>query len=175
MSHHTEDLVSVEAICAMGFKQESALAAINTNPATLDEAVSWIISSGIEEDGDFSEPMESMKMVLVVRTDLSMSPGKVAAQCVHAALGAVRDSSIRNANSLQYWEETGEATICLKCDSESEMKALEEAAIALSLVTYIVCDAGRTEVAAGSQTVLAIGPYFISKIDQVTKHLKLYR
>lgn len=32
---------------------------------------------------------EACKLVLIVRTDLRMSTGKVAAQCVHAALGVL--------------------------------------------------------------------------------------
>ena len=36
-----------------------------------------------------SSVVEPLKLVLVVRTDLRMSTGKVAAQCVHAALGVL--------------------------------------------------------------------------------------
>jgi PTH2 family peptidyl-tRNA hydrolase len=43
----------------------------------------------------------------------------------------------------------------------------------MGLAAYIVCDAGRTQIAAGSQTVLAIGPAPKSQIDQVTGHLPL--
>jgi hypothetical protein len=33
---------------------------------------------------------DDLKLVLLVRNDLGMSPGKIAAQCCHAALGAQR-------------------------------------------------------------------------------------
>ena len=46
-------------------------------------------------------------------------------------------------------------------------------ASSLGMPTYIVCDAGRTQIAAGSQTVLAIGPAPKSLVDQVTGHLRL--
>ena len=38
---------------------------------------------------------------------------------------------------------------------------------------FTVEDAGRTQIAAGSQTVLAIGPAPVKIIDQITSHLKL--
>jgi hypothetical protein len=51
-------------------------------------------------------------MVLVVRKDLGMSPGKIAAQCVHAALGAYREaSSASNGPALDgvaMWESQGQ-------------------------------------------------------------------
>lgn len=50
---------------------------------------------------------------------------------------------------------------------------LEEVARATGLVTYIVVDAGKTQISAGSKTVLAIGPDTIEKIDSVAKHLRL--
>jgi PTH2 family peptidyl-tRNA hydrolase len=52
-------------------------------------------------------------------------------------------------------------------------EALEAAAEQASLPCYLVHDAGRTQIPAGSQTVLAIGPAPKSKIDQLTGHLKL--
>eukprot|EP00983_Pelagomonas_calceolata_P123406 1161001-Pelagomonas_calceolata.AAC.4 len=50
---------------------------------------------------------------------------------------------------------------------------LAEKATAAGLPAYIVCDAGRTQIAAGSQTVLAVGPAPKSAVDAVTGHLKL--
>ena len=38
----------------------------------------------------------------------------------------------------------------------------------LGLVSYVVADAGRTQIAAGSHTVLAVGPAPGSVVDQVT-------
>jgi peptidyl-tRNA hydrolase len=52
-------------------------------------------------------------------------------------------------------------------------EALERKAAAAGMPTYIVCDAGRTQIPAGSQTVLAIGPAPKSLVDSVTGHLKL--
>lgn len=63
---------------------------------------------------------------------------------------------------------------CLpQVSDESEMAALEAKAAAGGIPTYIVHDAGRTQIAAGSQTVLAIGPAPKSQLDTVTGHLKL--
>lgn len=42
------------------------------------------------------------------------------------------------------------------------------------LVAVSIFDAGRTQIAAGSRTVLAIGPALCSDIDKLTGHLKLY-
>ena len=50
---------------------------------------------------------------------------------------------------------------------------LSAAAANSGLMTYLVVDAGRTQIAAGSKTVLAIGPALKSQIDAVTGHLKL--
>ena len=46
-------------------------------------------------------------------------------------------------------------------------------ALQRGLPAYIVHDAGRTQIAAGSQTVLAIGPGPKSVVDTVTGHLSL--
>lgn len=40
--------------------------------------------------------------------------------------------------------------------------------------THVVCDAGKTQIAAGSRTVLALGPAPIEEIDKIASHLKLY-
>ena len=58
--------------------------------------------------------------------------------------------------------------------SEDELLMLQAAAMSLSLTAKMIHDAGRTQIAAGSATVLGIGPGPKSVIDQVTGSLKLY-
>jgi len=64
--------------------------------------------------------------------------------------------------------------VTLQAKSEDEILMLQAAAMSLSLTAKIVHDAGRTQIAAGSATVLGIGPGPKSVIDRVTGNLKLY-
>eukprot|EP01120_Amphizonella_sp_Union-15-10_P009694 TRINITY_DN3737_c0_g3_i2.p1 TRINITY_DN3737_c0_g3~~TRINITY_DN3737_c0_g3_i2.p1 ORF type:complete len:183 (-),score=44.39 TRINITY_DN3737_c0_g3_i2:77-625(-) len=128
-------------------------------------------SDSSEEDG---EPTENYKLVLVVRNDLKMEKGKVAAQCSHATLGAYKICIKKFRENLKKWEKSGQAKIVLRVETESAMNALEESAKAAALPTHVVVDAGRTQIASGSRTVLAIGPAEAKSIDQVTGKLKLY-
>ena len=52
--------------------------------------------------------------------------------------------------------------------------AIKKAAEESGISTSVIMDAGRTQIAAGSRTVLALGPAPIAKIDAVAGHLKLY-
>ncbi|KAJ9086635.1 hypothetical protein DSO57_1001917 [Entomophthora muscae] len=117
---------------------------------------------------------ESCKLVLVIRTDLGMTKGKVAAQCCHATLACYKAAARSQAQYLDKWEYEGQAKITLKCNSEEEMLELQEKARAAGLIGRSIQDAGRTQIAAGSRTVLGIGPGPISLINEVTGHLKLY-
>ncbi|RHX96961.1 hypothetical protein DYB28_009041 [Aphanomyces astaci] len=116
---------------------------------------------------------EPHKMVLVVRNDLKMGKGKVAAQCGHATLGAYKRAVKRTPHAIECWETLGQAKVALKVESEEEMLELAGRAKELGLVHYIVVDAGRTQIAPDSKTVLAVGPASIGAIDKLTKHLKL--
>ena len=121
-----------------------------------------------DEDEDEDDDGEEHKMVLCVRTDLKMQRGKVAAQCGHAVLGAYREARRRGRSgkedqevcreALRQWSRQGQAKIALAIPDEATMMDLEAKARARKLPTYIVADAGRTQIAAGSLTVLAIGP-----------------
>jgi PTH2 family peptidyl-tRNA hydrolase len=163
----------------MGFDEQLvAIAAAQCPAGSIEDIVSCILLLSGDAEADAGVPAaaaapaaEGLKMVLIVRQDLGMSPGKVAAQCVHAALGGVRESDRR---VVADWEQSGEPVICLKCGSLAEMNELRAAAGRANLCTHVVHDAGRTEVPGGSQTVLCIGPSSISRIDAVTRHLKLF-
>lgn len=53
------------------------------------------------------------KMVLVIRNDLKMGKGKVAAQCAHAAVAGYA-AAMKMPKYLQAWEESGHKKITLK-------------------------------------------------------------
>ncbi|KAF8641198.1 hypothetical protein AX17_000833 [Amanita inopinata Kibby_2008] len=110
--------------------------------------------------------MEPCKLVLVVRADLGMSAGKVAAQCGHATLACYKALSRKNPKLVQHWEHTGQAKIALKANSEEQLLELEALAKSLNL--------GHTQVEAGSRTVLGIGPAPVQLVNQITGNLRLF-
>jgi peptidyl-tRNA hydrolase, PTH2 family len=113
------------------------------------------------------------KMLLVVNTSLNMGKGKIAAQCGHAAVGAYKRATKQCPNAVRWWERTGCAKIAVKCPSEEELATIYTAARAKDIPLYLVEDAGRTQIAAGSRTVLGLGPAPVHVFENVTSHLKL--
>lgn len=59
--------------------------------------------------------------LLIVRTDLKMGHGKVAAQCSHATLGAYKTARKTNPKALRFWAQHGQAKVAVKIGSEAEM------------------------------------------------------
>ncbi|XP_012253880.2 peptidyl-tRNA hydrolase 2, mitochondrial [Athalia rosae] len=125
------------------------------------------------ENTIFTDSNSNYKLVLVIRTDLKMGKGKVAAQCSHAAVAAYKLAR-RYPKILKEWEDCGQAKITLKVDNEAALNELAKHAKAVGLLSNIVQDAGRTQIASGSRTVCGIGPGPEDLIDQVTGHLKLF-
>lgn len=190
------------------------------------------------------QTMEATKMTLVVRRDLKMGQGKVAAQCAHAAVGVIdkiyeenekvmtkksiikdnnKNNSVlsdaerlasttsdSNSNSraastssaqsdfgadngrdcddgedenLEYaekwmtwltaWRAAGSAKVVLQVETEADLMSIVAAAKKANLPTTYIRDAGRTQIAAGSKTVCAVGPAPVSLVDSVTGKLKL--
>jgi PTH2 family peptidyl-tRNA hydrolase len=63
--------------------------------------------------------------------------------------------------------------VALQIKSEEEMEMLQATAISLGLVAEVIADAGKTQIASGSHTVLGIGPAPKGVVDKVTGGLKL--
>jgi len=112
-----------------------------------------------------------MKQVIVVRRDLNMRKGKLAAQVAHSSVGIVLDN-LQN-GYVQDWLATGMTKIVVSCDSEDELLQLQEQAKQAGIISYLVTDAGRTEFKEPTRTVLAIGPDQDFRIDSITGDLKL--
>ena len=67
----------------------------------------------------------------------------------------------------------GQAKVAVQVKSEEELELLQAQAMSLGLCARIIHDAGRTQIASGSATVLGVGPGPKSVVDQVTGGLKL--
>ncbi|EFR03937.1 peptidyl-tRNA hydrolase 2 [Nannizzia gypsea CBS 118893] len=122
----------------------------------------------------FEGNTDEVKLVLVVRTDLGMGKGKIAAQCSHATLACYKYYFNKSPDSpiLKRWERQGQAKVALQAKTEEDLLVLQAQAISLGLCARVIQDAGRTQIASGSRTVLGIlGPK--SVVDSVTGHLKL--
>lgn len=120
-----------------------------------------------------TKPVDEHKMVLIVRAELAMTKGKIGAQCGHATLGAFKRALRQAPVALETWQRWGATKVCLRVQTKAELLQLQQQATALDLVSYLVQDAGRTQVAEGAETVLAIGPAPIADIDSICGHLKL--
>jgi peptidyl-tRNA hydrolase len=102
-----------------------------------------------------------------------MGKGKIAAQCCHAAVGCYKRASKQCPNAVAAWERTGCAKIAVKCPSQEELERIAVLALERDIPLYLVEDAGRTQIAAGSRTVLGLGPAPVYAFEGVTSHLKL--
>ena len=150
------------------------------------------MSAKEQEKKKWEDSNEECKLVLVVRTDLGMTKGlslyplhsvsqlmslsgKIAAQCSHATLACYKRflKTVPDSPILKRWERQGQMKVALQVKNEEEMEMLQAKAMSLGLVAEVIADAGRTQIASGSHTVLGIGPAPKSVIDTVTGHLKL--
>ena len=98
-------------------------------------------------------------MVLIVRTDLKLSAGKIVAQTGHAAVEVALKAKRNEADLLARWRNEGARKIALKVPDEDTLKRLFGEATEAGLVAYLVKDAGHTEIPPGTLTVVGIlGP-----------------
>mmetsp|Transcript_524 Transcript_524/g.656 ORF Transcript_524/g.656 Transcript_524/m.656 type:complete len:150 (+) Transcript_524:3497-3946(+) len=111
------------------------------------------------------------KMVIVIRNDLGMGKGKIAAQCCHACLGAYKRAVAHNEAFL--WDRYGSKKIVLKVDSEQELMHIFSLAEAEGVPAYLVRDAGLTQIPEGSLTALGLGPSSEETLAKLTGKLKL--
>ena len=116
--------------------------------------------------------MAEFKQAIVVRTDLKMEKGKIAAQSAHASLAALEKTLQQHSEWVSEWKMRGQAKVVLKIGSEKELLELFEKA-KKKLPCALIVDAGRTQIESGSKTCLGIGPAPEEKIDEFTKKLKL--
>ncbi len=112
------------------------------------------------------------KQAIVIRTDLKMQKGKIAAQSAHASLAALEKTLEKKPGWVSEWKSRGQQKVVLKVESEKELLELFEK-VKKILPAALIKDAGHTQVAPGSATCIGIGPAPENELDKFTGKLKL--
>lgn len=113
-----------------------------------------------------------MKQVIIMRGDLTISRGKIAAQACHASLGSYKKADKRK---IQKWEQEGGKKVVVSVSDLKELFEYYEIIKATDIPYFLVTDAGHTELPQSTVTCLGIGPDDDNKIDKITKDLKLLK
>ena len=113
----------------------------------------------------------AVKLALVVRADIGMGRGKIAAQVAHTAVAAV----LANGSSRDFaaWLAEGQPKVVLKVASAEQLAEVVRGAVAAGLPVELIRDAGRTQVEPGTVTCCAVGPADSGRVDALTGALSL--
>lgn len=144
---------------------------------------------------DYNSPEEVAKraiqedpivMYLIVRESLGMSIGKTAAQCAHASqmlqmeyselenggvAGWLSDFEKKQYAEFDAWLNSSFRKVVLRADDKEFGKVKEEFKDSMVLVV----DAGLTEIAAGSETVIGLWPMKKSEVPKLIKKLQVLK
>lgn len=115
------------------------------------------------------------KMVIVMRTDLGMSLGKMVAQACHAAVSCSEASKKTQTKHWRKWRDEGAKTVALDAYSFEELEELAIEAEKNDITYVLIQDAGHTEIPPGTTTCIGIGPHQEQVIDRVTGKLSLLK
>ena len=115
----------------------------------------------------------SFKQIIVVRTDIKMSKGKMAAQAGHAAVSSAEYARRNRPEWWSPWISEGQCKIAVKVSSEQEIQELERKARNSNLPVALIVDRGLTELPPETTTCLGIGPAPANKVDAITGNLRL--
>lgn len=134
--------------------------------------------------------MSKIKQVIVVRNDLKMSAGKIAAQVAHASLkvffdrfqarkdafqtGKINHWVLPNYPYFDEWINKQFTKICLKVNSEAELDDLVLKAEDRGIHHALIVDAGHTVFdGVPTKTCAAFGPWESEELDKLTGKLSL--
>ena len=116
---------------------------------------------------------DEVKQAIIVRKDLRMETGKLAAQVAHASLMSYFNAERQDNGIARRWLDTGEKKIVLKVDSEDALRKLNAAFKYKGIPCALVTDAGLTQLPPGTVTALGVGPWISSEMNMITSALKL--
>lgn len=126
--------------------------------------------------------MSEVKQYIIIREDLGMSSGKLAAQASHAASNIFFDKMTldEEEGSLTFfptleettWLTEGRTKIVKRVKNEFQLMKAYDKAIELGLSVTKVTDLGKTELCGENVTAIAIGPNYTIDCEPVVKRLR---
>lgn len=126
---------------------------------------------------------DEVKQVIVVRKDLNMRKGKIAAQAAHASLKVILDKgsnivrdtlTISVDDDMKAWILGRFKKVVVYVSSKDDLIAVYNAAKEAGLNTSLILDAGLTEFGGiPTHTTVAVGPNKASLVDKITGTLPL--
>ena len=140
--------------------------------------------------------MYKSKMMIVIRRDLRMRKGKIAAQAGHACIDAILmalnkegrlndfemtvdgltlENTDKPSSPLSDWFTYGCAKVCVCVDSEDALLEIAQKAKEKGIIASVIVDAGKTEFhGVPTKTCLALEPLPAEIADELTGDLPLY-
>jgi PTH2 family peptidyl-tRNA hydrolase len=115
----------------------------------------------------------TMKQVIVVRKDLSMTLGKLISQACHACLEASERAKAQDVRAWTRWRREGAKKVVVKVASLEDLVALDAAAGRRRVPKALIVDRGLTQIPPNTPTALGVGPGKEAVIDGITGKLKL--
>lgn len=113
------------------------------------------------------------KQAIVIRADLKMGKGKIAAQASHAAVSSAEEARKHRGEWWDAWLDEGQRKVVVKVKSEAELLQLQQQAARMRLPYALVRDRGLTQIPPDTVTCLGVGPAPNSEIDKITGKLPL--
>jgi len=113
------------------------------------------------------------KQAIIIRTDLKMGKGKIAAQASHAAVSAAEEARKHREDWWEAWLEEGQRKVVVKVRSETELLQLKREAGKMRLPFALIYDRGLTQLPPDTLTCLGIGPAPDDEVDKITGKLPL--
>ena len=113
------------------------------------------------------------KQAVVIRTDLKMGKGKIAAQASHAAVSAAEEARKHHKAWWEAWLDEGQRKVVVKVKSEAELLQLKQQAGRMRVPCALIYDRGLTQLPPDTLTCLGIGPAPNDEVDKITGKLPL--
>ena len=127
----------------------------------------------------------AVKQLIIIRKDLGMNKGKLAAHAAHASMGALlkafeedkngRELNYENYPDVKEWLQGSFAKVTLAVNSEAELEAVAALAKEHNLLYSYIVDNGTTVFnGVPTPTCVGIGPAKSEVLDALFSNLKLY-